>query len=209
MLNKKEIISIIIITIIIAISISLLDTRKFIITSLSIFVVLMINILAKKIMSFYLDSEIEIKIWEIERFGFKPHHHFKKPLPAGALFPILSKIFLFPIKNFVWMASLVFDVKPKVYRTAKRHGLYSFSEMTEEHIGYIAAAGIVANLFFSIIGYLLGFPIFARLNIYYSFFNIIPISDLDGNKIFFGNKVVWFFLTTVIFFGLLLIIFTI
>ena len=105
------------------------------------------------------------------------------------------------------MASLVFDVSPKVYRAAKRHGLYSFSEMTEYHLGIIAASGIIINLAAAIIGYLLGFSDFARISIYFTFFNMIPLSDLDGNKIFFGNTVIWSFLASLVVIGMLLALF--
>ncbi|MBL7059296.1 hypothetical protein ISS08_02490, partial [Candidatus Pacearchaeota archaeon] len=94
------------------------------------------------------------------------------------------------------------DVKAKVYRAAKRHGLYSFSEMTEYHLGLIAASGIFINLILAIIGYVIGFPLFAKLNIYYALFNMIPISDLDGNKIFFGSLVLWSFLAALTLIGL-------
>ena len=204
MLKKKEIISIIIVTLVLAFAISLLKSwRIFLYALLSVFLVIIINIFAKKIMGFYFDSEIEIKLWEIKRYGFKSHQHFKKPFPAGAFLPIVSKIVLFPFNSFVWMASLVFDVKAKIYKAAKRHGLYSFSEMTEFHLGLIAATGIVANLIFAIIGYFLGFSEFARLNIYYAFFNMLPISDLDGNKIFFGNIILWSFLASITLIALL------
>ncbi len=204
MLNKKEIISIIIVTIILAFAISLIESFKiFLYALLSVFLVILINIFAKKIISFYFDSEIEIKLWEIKRYGFKAHQHFKKSFPAGAFLPIISKIVLFPFNSFVWMASLVFDVKAKIYKAAKRHGLYSFSEMTEFHLGLIAAAGIFANLIFAIIGYLLGFSEFAKLNIYYAFFNMLPISDLDGNKIFFGSIILWSFLASITLIALL------
>jgi len=204
MLNKKEIINIIIVTIILAFAISLIESFKiFLYALLSVFLVILINIFAKKIISFYFDSEIEIKLWEIKRYGFKAHQHFKKSFPAGAFLPIISKIVLFPFNSFVWMASLVFDVKAKIYKAAKRHGLYSFSEMTEFHLGLIAAAGIFANLIFAIIGYLLGFSEFARLNIYYAFFNMLPISDLDGNKIFFGSIILWSFLASITLIALL------
>jgi len=206
MLNKKEIVVIVIITIILAFAISLIKSLEtFLYTLLAVFLVLIINIFAKKIASFYLDSEIEIKLWEIKRYGFKAHKHFKKPFPAGAFLPIISKIFLFPFNSFVWMASLVFDVKPKIYRTAKRHNLYSFSEMTEYHLGLIAAAGILANLVFAVIGYFLGFTDFVKLNIYFAFFNMLPISDLDGNKIFFGSLVLWSFLASIVLIGLVYI----
>ncbi len=203
MITKKEITAILVATIIIAFSINLISSvTSFLYTLLAVFVLILVNLIAKKITSFNLDSEIETSLWEIKRYGVKAHHRFKKPFPLGAFLPILSKLILFPINSFVWMASLVFDVKAKTYRSAKRHGLYKFSEMTEDHIGYIAAAGIGANLALAIIGYLIGFPLFAKLNIYYAFFNMIPISNLDGNKIFFGNLVLWVFLAVITLIGL-------
>ena len=210
MLNKKEIILILVITLIISLTVSFLKGVNFFLSSLiAVFFVILINILAKKVSSYYLESEIEIKLWEISRLGFKPQEHFKKPIPAGIFFPIIWRIIFFPLQSFVWMASLIFEVKAKVYRAARKHGLYTFSEMTENHIGLIAASGIVANIIFAILGYLIGFPEFSRINIYYAFFNLIPISNLDGNKIFFGSKILWIFLTVLVSIGLFLSIFII
>ena len=199
MLSKKEILLILIISVILAFSISLIETWNiFLYSLLAVFLAIIINVFAKKIMAYYLDSEVEIKLWEIERYGFKPGNTFKRPFPAGAFLPLISKIFFFSLGSFVWMASFVFDVKSKIYRAVKRHGLYSFSEMTEAHIGRIAASGIIANLFFALIGYLIGFDEFARINLYYAFFNMLPISDLDGNKIFFGSLLGWAVLASII-----------
>lgn len=203
MLSKKEVGAIFIAILVLSFAINPAQSfQNFLLAFISIFFVVAINITAKKITGFKLDSEVEIKSWEIKRFGFTPKTKLKKWFPIGVFLPILSKIFLWPFKNFTWMASLVFDVKAKTYRAAKRHGLYSFSEMTEDHIGYIAAAGIAANIIFSLIGYLIGFPLFSKLNIYYAFFNLIPISNLDGNKIFFGNSILWSFLATLTLLGM-------
>jgi len=201
MLNSKEISSILIIVFIITLMICLfkgIDALPY--TLLAVFFVFLVNILAKKITCFYLDSKIEIKIWEIKRYGFKPSHYFKKPFYAGILFPIIFS--LVSLGNLIWMACLVFDVKPKIYKAAKRHGLYSYSEMTESHIGLIAAVGVIASLVFAVIGYLMGFSEFSRLSIYFAFFNIIPISNLDGNKIFFGSLILWSFLAALVLIGL-------
>ena len=162
----------------------------------TIFLVILINIFAKKVVAFHYDSEIEINLWEIKRWGFKTHYHFKKPFPAGVFFPVIITFLSYGF--LYWMGNIVFEVKAKAYRAAKRWGLYTFSEMTEWHIGLIAASGIVANLLFAVIGYLIGFADFARLNIYYAFFNMLPISDLDGNKIFFGSLTLWSFLAIVV-----------
>lgn len=201
MLNKNEILAIGVITLILAFTISLLKSMEiFLYTLLTVFLVIAINLIAKKIAGFHLGTEIEVKIWEIKRYGFKPGRYFKKPFPAGAFFPIIVTAFSFGY--LIWMASLVFEVKANLYRKAKRHGLYAFSEMTEEHIGKIAAVGVLANLVFSILGYLMGYPDFARLNIYFAFFNMLPLSNLDGNKIFFGSVVLWSFLASVVLIGL-------
>ncbi|MBU3906986.1 MAG: hypothetical protein KKA64_01915 [Nanoarchaeota archaeon] len=201
MLNKKEIVCILLAIVILGFSMSLWKGLSGILyTMLAISVLLAVNIVAKKIMAYYLESEAEIRLWEVQRYGFKPSRYFKKPFPAGALFPIVFS--LISMGYVVWLASLVFEVKAKVYRAAKRHGLYSFSEMTEYHIGLIAAAGIFANLIIAVVGYLINQPEFAKLNIFFAFFNMLPLSDLDGNKIFFGSLILWSFLASVVLIGM-------
>jgi len=200
MLGKKEIGILLLITLVLALTISFLKMDIFPRVILAVFLVLVLNIAAKKIAAFYLESEVEIKPWQIERYGFKRHEYFKRPFQMGIFLPII--VSLVSLGNLFWMASMVFDVKPKIYRAAKRHGLYSFSEMTEAHIGLIAAAGVLVNLAASVIAYFLGFPTFARLNVYFAFFSMLPFSDLDGNKIFFGNMVLWSFLAALVLIGI-------
>lgn len=201
MLNKKETLSIVIATIILTLAVSFFNgIETFLFALLAVFLVVFINVLAKKIGSFYMDSEIEIELWKVQRFGLRPGQHLSRPFPVGIFLPIIFGIL--SLGRFVWMAALTFEVKPKAYRAAKRHGLYSYSEMTESHIGYIAAAGIIANLVFAFIGYLLGYSELSRLSIYYVFFNMLPFSDLDGNKIFFGNIVLWSLLAALSLIGL-------
>jgi len=204
MLDRKEATIITILTVILGFIISLAETLElFLYALVSVFLIFMINITAKKIVSFYFDTEIKIKLWEIKRYGFQASKHFKKAFPAGAFLPIIVKVVSFGYLN--WMACFVFDVKLKIYKTAKRHGLYTFSEISEFHLGLIAAAGIFANLIFAIIGYLIGLPEqmdFVKLSIWFAFFNMLPISDLDGNKIFFGNLTLWGFLASIVLIGL-------
>ena len=202
MFKKEELGPIAIILIVLTIIIGdISDLTTFSYSFLIILLVLAINIFAKKISSYYLDSQIQIKLWTIKRFGFKAHHKLKREFPAGIIFPIIISTLSFGIIN--WFACLTFDVKAKASRAAKKYGIYSFSEMTEYHIALIVASGIAANLIFAVIGYLIGFPLFAKINIYYAFFNMIPISDLDGNQMFFGSNLLWSFLAaiTLIFVG--------
>jgi len=207
MITKREIPIIVAIIFIITLSISLSlnmlqNLNAILIALLSVSLVILFNIFTKKIVAYNLDSEIEMKIWEIGKYKSN-----KKPFLIGAFLPLLSKIILFPFNSFVWMASLVFDVKPRTYRAAKRFGLYTFSDVTEYHLGLIAASGVLINLILAVIGYFLGFELFARLNVYYAFFNIIPLSELDGNKILFGSKIMWSFLASLVLIGMLFAIF--
>jgi Zn-dependent protease len=208
MINLKEIVTIIICSIIIAFSSTLakiFEINVFLYALLAVFILILVNSLIKKLVAYFLESEIEIDIWSFRRWGYKRGQSFKKGFPAGAFFPLLSKIILFPLAGFVWMASLVFEVKAKVYHAAKRHGMYAFSEMTEWHVGLIAASGIFLNLILAFAFYFIGGDfgmVFAKFNIWFAFFNMIPISNLDGNKIFFGNIILWSFLAIITLIGL-------
>ena len=209
MLEKEEIKVILITTLVLGFAISLKDNLQTIHIALGlIFLIIMINIFAKKITAYYLDSEINITMWGLERVGLlhwiniiplnnsHPTQKFKKPVPIGLILPLITAVLT--LGNLIWTASLTFEVRKKVYRAAKRYGLYSFSEMTEYHIGIIAFVGIIANILFAIIGYLMGWTQFAELNILFAFFNSIPISNLDGNKVFFGSLILWSFLAAIV-----------
>lgn len=214
MLTKKECFIVSLIIIIITLSLSLttnfIEDWKIVLgILLAVSLVILANIFSKKIMAYLLDSEIEMKVWEWGKYGFSKDKNSKKPFPIGAILPIISSIILLPFRSLVWMGSLVFDTRPRIYRGAKRFGLYAFSDITEYHLGLIAVSGIVINLILSVVGYFLGFPLFSRLNIYYAFFNMLPISELDGNKIFFGNMVLWGFLASLVLIGMLFAIFVI
>ena len=207
---KKEISAIVIIIVVLSLSLvlssDLIENWKIIFTTLfAVSLVVLLNIFTKKTTAYFLDSEIEMKIWETNLP--LPFGHKLRNFPLGGFLPLVSKIILFPFNNFVWMASLVFDVKPKTYRAAKRFGLYTFSDVTEYEFGLIAASGILVNLILSAIGYFAGFPLLARLSMYYAFFNILPISELDGNKILFGSKILWSFLASLVLIGMLFAIF--
>jgi hypothetical protein len=191
MFKKEEITGILIATIILAFTISLLQSwNLFLYTFIAVFLIIMINILGKKIAAYYLDLDIESKIWEFKRYGIRAHWKLEKPFPIGAFIPIFLKVFSFGYLN--WMSCLAFKVKPEVYRTARRHGVFAFTHATEFHTALIAAAGITANLIFSVIGYMINQPQFAAMNIYLAFNNCLPLSELDGNKLFFGSRSLWY-----------------
>ena len=199
MIKTKEIISIILAIIVGAFVISFTNINKYPITLLIVASVILINIIVKQIAAYYyFDANIETKIWQFQRYGYYKRSYLKNPFPIGIVLPfILTLITYGGISMFPWLALLQFDITASGARVSKRHGLYRFSELTERHIGSIAKCGIIANLIAVVIGYLLNFPEFARINLFYAFFNLLPLGNLDGTKIFFGGRVSWAILASI------------
>jgi len=86
MFNKNEIAYILTTSLVLGFVLSLnktVDTLfiQFLYATLAICLVILVNTVAKKITGFFLETEIDIKLWELQRFGYKKHHKFKKPNP--------------------------------------------------------------------------------------------------------------------------------
>ncbi len=199
MFKPAEIIQIILVAAVLGFALSfsnLITLKDFGIASGIALAILLVNIIPKKLIANYLDTTIEMKIWQVQRYGFYERSYLKKPVPMGVILPfILSVVSTGYIK---WLACMEFDIRPLPSRVSKRHGIYRFSELTESHIGSIAAAGIIANIAAAFIGYLAGLEVFAAYSIFYALFNMIPVSNLDGNKLFFGHRIVWFALAIIL-----------
>ncbi|MEK6873784.1 MAG: hypothetical protein AABW91_02985 [Nanoarchaeota archaeon] len=159
------------------------------IAAVSIILVVLINILVKKITAYYFETGIEHKIWSVDRYWLRRQDRFKNNIPFGILVPFI--VSLASLGNFLFLSALEFDVKTLTSRVSKRHEWYKFTDITDIHLGIIAASGVILNLIFAVIGYLLGFSLFAKLNIYYAFYSMLPLWNLDGTKIFFANKNIW------------------
>jgi len=194
MLTKKEIISFIIVTVLFAFVISFSSILKsgagFFYSALLIaFIILALNLLIKKLVAYYYECEIEQGIWFFQRYGLYSKSYFKNKIPLGLLLPFF--LIILSLGSFKCLTMTEFDISAARARAAKRHGLYRFSELTEFHIAVVAASGIFLNLIAAAIGYLFGFPDFVRYSVYFTIWNMLPISNLDGTKIFFGSRALW------------------
>lgn len=162
---------------------------------ISVLIIITINTFAKKFFAYKLETNVTLGFWSTYYYGFSKKSHFKSPLTMAWL-PLLGS--LITLGNIVWMPIIEFDVEARPERISRRHGLYRFTEVTEWHIALIAAAGIFSTIFFGIIGYFMGFETFARLSIFYAAWSIVPLGKLDGTKIFFGSRNLWFTLLIVL-----------
>lgn len=167
--------------------------------------IILVNLIAKKIAAPYYNIEIEFKIWEFYRWGIYERSHLKKPFPMGLVLPFFLAFFsLGAIKMLVF---LQFDAKnlPKKRLLKKRGERRSRrEEINETDPAYTAFWGHLSLMILAILGTILTFPELTKYSIIYGIWNLVPFGQLDGSKLFFGSFVTWIFtivlylLTTVI-----------
>ena len=186
--NVKEALIIVLVAIVLALAVGYKEQSIIYAALASFLIILGVNVLVKKAVGYHFETAVRTKLWTWYQFGLRTDMHFKKPLPMMWLPLALS----FLTKGFfLWLGILEFDVAAKTERVAKRHELYRFTEVTEWHMGLIAVWAIVANLIFAIAGYILGFELFTKLSIIFIFWSTIPLSGLDGSKIFYASRALW------------------
>lgn len=165
-------------------------------------IIIFVSVFSKKIMALLLDTDVEHELWHFQRYFWYPRAKLEKPVPMGiilpAFFTIISLGFL-KVTTF-----LTYEARALKVRARRKFGFYSFTELTDWHNSLIGAAGIVAVLILSIIAYFLpispqnlNVELLAKLSVYYAFWNILPISNLDGSQIFFGSRTLWTILATI------------
>lgn len=153
------------------------------------FILIIIPVIARKATAHALDANVEHQTWGVYHFGIRPGRHFKKEVPFGLFAPLFFS--LITLGLFKVMTFLTYETRALKHRAAKRFGHYSYTEMTDWHNGLIGAVGIVVVLIISFVSYFAGFEFLTKLAAYYAFWNMLPISKLDGTQIFFGNKIVY------------------
>lgn len=200
MFTKKEITWIIIAVIIFTFIISLGFPENYNPLLLLIpLIIILTSVISKKIASKFYSIEIEHKIWEFKRWGFYERSKFKKPIPIGLILPFfLSLLSLGTIKMLIFLQFEAKNISEK--RILKKQGgirRFKRIEMNELDCAMTAAWGFYALLALAIIGLIIKVPELTKYSIYYTLWNLIPISNLDGAKLFFGSSLSWAFITIV------------
>lgn len=187
----NELLLIVLVTIILAVSFNYPSKEFSVLANIFciVFIIILVNTFAKKFFASNLETDVNISLWTWYQYGMGQKQHFKRPLPMIWL-PIITSLFTRGV--LIWTPLINFDVSPRPERITRRHGLYRYTEVTEWHIALIAAFGIIANIVIGVVGYFAGYELFAKLSVLYSVWNLLPISNLDGSKIFFGSRNLWF-----------------
>lgn len=188
----EEITIIILSSIILSFSYSFLEKDLFFKSFICFLIIFIVYVSVSKIIAYYYEANAKLQIWREQQYGFPKESHFSTPIPVGLILSIL--IPFLSIGKFMWLAVTETDITARKERVARRHGAFSFVELNEYHIAFICASSIFSLIFLSFIAYLLNFPLLSKLSIYFAFFNLIPLSSLDGSKIFFGERLLWIIL---------------
>lgn len=172
-------------------------------------IILLTSLVSKKIAAGFFNIKIEHKVWEFQRWGYYRRSQFKKPLQIGLILPFaLSILTLGIVRMFTFFQFEVENV-PET-RILKQRGLKRKEEINESDIAFTAAWGFLSLLILALIGALPGIreilPQLSEYSIYYGFWNLIPVSKLDGSKLFFGSILTWTFLAVLYAIALILVI---
>ena len=147
-------------------------------------------------MAYYLETQTEEKVWSFQRYWFGPRDYVNVPVPIGLILPFLFAILSMGYAK--WFAVTTTEIKTTPARAVKRHDFYSFAELTEWHLACISSAGVILLMITSFFSYLFNLPELAKLCIYFSFFNMLPLPGLDGSKIFFGSRILFYTLGAIV-----------
>ena len=188
-MKVKEAIHIIIAIIIMALTINLIDLKlnlvEFPVHIIYSALIILVSVFAKKINAFKRDIEIEHSIWKFSRWGIYRRSHLKSPVPIGILLPLGG--FLLTRGYIRFLTFLQFDGKATKTKVVKKFGRDRRDTEMEFDFAMISFWGLCATLFLSLIANYLSNIELARLALYYSIWNLVPFSQLDGTKILFGS----------------------
>ena len=161
-------------------------------------IILALAIGAKKGAAYLLDSDVEHELWKSSGFSFTPKPGYRKEHQAGVIIPLFISFLSIITKTTLQCFTLVtYETRARKARASKRFGPYSYQEMTDWHNALIGAAGNVTIIILATVAYFANNEFLARQASFYAFWNLLPISKLDGTQIFFGSKVLWTILATI------------
>jgi hypothetical protein len=205
--TKKEITWLIIITIILAFIIGFTadienETASItvIIPLITAAIIILVNVIPKKIVAPIFSIKIEHKPWEFKRYGWYSRSRLKKPFPIGIILPfILSFLSLGYLKMFTLLQFDYENIPQK--RILKRVGRRNQrrTEINDSDLGYTAAVGLYSLFALAIIASLFNLDYISKYTVFYGCWNLIPFGNLDGSKIFFGTTLNWGILVVLFF----------
>lgn len=157
--------------------------------------IIIVSVLFKKTMAYFLETDVEHRIWSWSRWGLHKQDRLSTEVPVGIILPLFAS--LLSLGTLKLAAFLTYETTiKKTYpsRSFGRDATYHYLSLTDWHNALIGGAGIIGVLLLSLISYFLPFDnieTLARLAAFYAFWNLLPLSTLDGSHILFGSRILW------------------
>jgi hypothetical protein len=163
------------------------------------FLIITVSILFKKITARKVDVEIEIMLWQFNRWWISRKSYFKKEIPIGILLPLILSFLSTGIIRFLTFFQFEAEALPS--KVAKNYGRRRFSTVLEWDyalIAFYSTAGVwLLSIIASYVGhnYNFNFPLLelAKYSFYYTIYNLIPFGGLDGLKLLMGSRPLYIF----------------
>lgn len=153
------------------------------------------------------DATSEYELWSIKRMGF--NKKLEKGLPLGLIISLL--LTLASVGRFFFTAIGIHKLTE--YKSSREGRKFATLNYFEE--AQIASTSILSSLFLAVVGLIIGnifdfnMTYFVNINFFIALFNMLPISNLDGAKIFFGSIILYIFVAIFLIVSFVLIKFTI
>ena len=174
--------------------------------SILAFIMIILNALACELAVLRFGCDAEYRLWGTQNIPWtvkkllshlREKERFKKEVPLWLIVPLVC---IFVTLGLVkWLAVLVFEAVPVHLSRMKKGRLYA--ELTEWDLALIASLGPLVSVLLAVVSKIISgdlasgiFFDFAKMNIWYALFNLLPLSDFNGAKIFYGSKILWAFL---------------
>jgi len=187
------------------------------VVAVSVAIVILVHDLAHKLVAAKFGSKTRFRIWGIKHYGFARKAHFPikihflnlKVIPI-AQFPlgvVLGLILSFVSRGSLFLPLIeTFDTETKEYTRVGKQRL----KLKEWEDAVIALAGPLANVALIIILRVIStggiFNNIILISSLYAIFHMLPVSSLDGGKIFLSSPTLWIFGVILILLSILLVV---
>jgi len=165
--------------------------RNFLQVAIGVALVVLVHYFGHKWAARRYGTDVIHKIWTVKQYGVHTKAHFRRGIPLGSIFAVI--ISFLSNGKFFFTAVESFDIKN--YESA-RMGRWRL-KVLEREIARIAFAGPVFNIIFAFILQSFNksgmFDQLILISCLYALYHMIPWSQLDGAKIFFGSLYLYVF----------------
>jgi len=185
----KEKISIVLSIILLAVLYSFTDLATFP-KYLGIFALLILaSVFVKKVAGYYMEIDANVETWEFQRYWFSEKSKFKNKIPIGLLLPIL--LYIFSYQTVVWLATLQTNFKARLTKKILKKKGKSMPDVKEIEIAWILFFSTLSSIIIAIASFPFALEI-TTISLLYALYNLIPIGKLDGTKLLFSSRIVYF-----------------